>query len=75
MFQQQQVVERPPSMESCDHHQQDAAGPLVDQSAEVAIFREEKAGQDLFQDFLQAQVILLHYNALSCPVQNSVIET
>ena len=62
-------------MESRDHHQQDAAGPLVDQSAEVAIFREEKAGQDLFQDFFQAQVILLHYNALSCPVQNSVIET
>ena len=58
-------------MESRDHHQQDAAGPLVDQSAEVAIFREEKAGQD----FLQAQVIILHYNALSCPVQNSVIET
>ena len=62
-------------MESRDHHQQDAAGPLVDQSAEVAIFREEKAGQDLFQDFLQAQVILLCYNELSCPVQNSVIET
>ena len=37
-------------MESPDHHQQDTAGPLVDQSAEVAIFREEKAGQDFFQD-------------------------
>ena len=62
-------------MESPDHHQQDTAGPLVDQSAEVAIFREEKAGQDFFKIFLQAQVILLHYNALSCPVQNSIIET
>jgi len=30
-------------MESRDHHQQDAARPLVDQSAEVAIIREEKA--------------------------------
>ena len=57
-------------MKSCDHHQQDAVRPLVDQSAEVAIFREEKAGQDLFQDILQAQETLLHYNAFGLAIED-----
>ena len=58
-------------MESPDHHQQDTAGPLVDQSAEVAIFREEKDGQDFFQDLftgpgntITLQCIVLHLSKL-----------
>ena len=62
-------------MESRDHHQQDAAGPLVDQSAEVAIFREEKAGQDLFQDFFTGPGNTITLQCIVLPCSKPVIET